>query len=239
MIVHRRIATEGPRHANRKRESASTSPAPRRRYVVGVLSRPDRPRPEGSPCRSCAPLPTGPLRPPRRSCTALPRRARRQESGGRSTGWHGLLVAERVGDRIVYSLNRDHVLHPAVAALIRSADELSRRLRKEISGWQVQPVAAALYGSAARRDGDANSDVDVLLIRPAGSGPRQDDVWSGQVHRLRDQVYRWTGNRCQVTDRPVSSLRKLSRSREVIVDEWRKDAIKLAGTAISQLLDGI
>lgn len=152
---------------------------------------------------------------------------------------HGLLVAEQVGDRIVYSLNRDHVLHPAVAALIRSGDELPRRLRKEISGWQVQPVAAALYGSAARRDGDADSDVDVLLIRPAGSGPRQDDVWSGQVHRLRDQVYRWTGNRCHVTDRPVSSLRKLSRSREAIVDGWRKDAIKLAGTTISQLLDEI
>lgn len=80
---------------------------------------------------------------------------------------HGLLLAEPIGDRIVYSLNRDHVLYPAVTALIRSADELPRRLRREISGWQVAPSAAALYGSAARRDGDADSDIDLLLVRPA------------------------------------------------------------------------
>jgi DNA-binding transcriptional ArsR family regulator len=47
---------------------------------------------------------------------------------------HGLLVAEQVGDRIVYSLNRDHVLHPAVAVLIQSGDELPPRLRKGIFG---------------------------------------------------------------------------------------------------------
>lgn len=152
---------------------------------------------------------------------------------------HGLLVTEQVGDRIVYLLNRDHILHPAVTALLRARDELPGRLRKEISGWKVPPVAAALYGSAARRDGGADSDIDVLLIRPADAGSRQRELWSSQVHRLRDLVYRWTGNRCQVTDRSVSSLRKLSRSGEATVDEWRKDAVSLAGTAISQLLDEI
>lgn len=89
------------------------------------------------------------------------------------------------------------------------------------------------------RDGDADSDIDLLLIRPAVSEPRDRELWSGQVHRLRDLVYRWTGNCCQITDRPVSSLRKLSRSGEAIVDDWRKDAINLAGTSISRLLDEI
>jgi len=137
----------------------------------------------------------------------------------------GLLVGELIGDRMVYLLNRDHVLHPAVVALLRAEDELPRRLRKEISSWQVPATAAAMYGSAARRDGDTDSDIDLLLIRPADFGSRH------------DLVQRWTGNRCQVTDRSVSSLKRLARSHEPIIDEWRKDAIKLAGADIDQLLD--
>jgi predicted nucleotidyltransferase len=150
---------------------------------------------------------------------------------------HGLLVTEQIGDRVVYSLNRDHILHPAVSALLRSADELPRRLRNEIAGWQVPPAAAALYGSAARRDGHADSDIDLLLVRPAGFRSRERDLWAGQVDRLRDLVYRWTGSRCQVTDRSVVSVRRLSRSHAAIVGEWRKDAVDLIGTGISDLLD--
>jgi hypothetical protein len=149
---------------------------------------------------------------------------------------HGLVTTEEIGDRIVYLLNRDHVLYPAVTALLLAEGELPRRLRGEISAWQIPPVAAALYGSAARRDGDAGSDIDILLVRPASLGSRECGLWNDQVHRLRGLVQRWTGNRCQVTDRSVAALRRLARAREPIVDEWRKDAVSLAGADISQLL---
>ena len=149
---------------------------------------------------------------------------------------HGLVTTEEIGDRVVYLLNRDHVLYPAATALLRAEDELRRRLRGEISAWQIPPVAAALYGSAARRDGDAGSDIDILLVRPSSLGSRERELWNDQVHRLRGLVQRWTGNRCQLTDRSVAALRRLSRAREPIVDEWRKDALSLAGAEISQLL---
>jgi len=148
----------------------------------------------------------------------------------------GLLTTDEIGDRFVFSLNRDHVLYPAVTALLRAEDELPRRLRGEISAWQVPPVAVALYGSAARRDGDADSDIDILLVRPASLGSREREQWDGQVHRLRGLVRRWTGNRCQVTDRSAASLRRLSRAREPIVEEWRTGAVSLGAADISQLL---
>jgi predicted nucleotidyltransferase len=97
-------------------------------------------------------------------------------------------------------------------------------------------AAAALYGSAARRDGDATSDIDILLVRPASLGSRERELWNDRVYRLRDLVQRWTGNRCQVTDRSVAVLGRLSRAREPIVGEWRRDAVSLAGADVSQLL---
>ena len=149
---------------------------------------------------------------------------------------HGLVSSEQVADRTVYTLNRDHVLYPAVSDLLRVSDELSRRLRSEISDWQVPPASAALYGSAARRDGDTSSDIDLLIIRPANLTSRQRALWAAQVDRIRNLTQRWTGNRCQITDRSVSSLKALTRSREPITDNWRKEAIVLAGARIDQLL---
>lgn len=150
---------------------------------------------------------------------------------------HGLVIAEEVGDRIVYSLNREHVLSPAVTALLRAGDELVRRLRTAISDWQVPPAAAALYGSAARRDGDEGSDIDLLLVRPARLRPGERDLWVGQVHELRAQVERWTGNRCQVTDRSIESLRRLWRAHEPIFDDWRSEGVSLIGPRIGDLVE--
>jgi hypothetical protein len=106
-----------------------------------------------------------------------------------------------------------------------------------VSEWQVPPLAAALYGSAARRDGDEGSDIDLLLVRPERMGSAERDLWAGQVHELRASVERWSGNRCQVTDRSLASLRRLSRAREPIVDEWRRDAVSLTGPRISELVE--
>jgi len=78
---------------------------------------------------------------------------------------HGLVITEEIGDRVVYLLNRDHVLYPAATALLGAADELPRGLSREISAWQIPPVAAALYGSAARGTPVARrSGLNTLLV---------------------------------------------------------------------------
>ena len=150
---------------------------------------------------------------------------------------HGVVVSEQVGDRVVYSLNYDHVLETSIRALLRAQDELPRRLRRELGDWSIQPVSAALYGSAARRDGDADSDVDILLVRPPLTTGARREEWARQVHRLRDAVRRWTGNRCQITDRSRIALRRLSAAREPIVAEWLSEAVVVAGCPVDELLE--
>lgn len=81
------------------------------------------------------------------------------------------------------------------------------------------------------------SDIDILLVRPPTLTAGQRELWVTQVHELRAKVQRWTGNRCQITDRPALSLRRLARAGEPVVSEWRRDAVHLAGAGLSQLLD--
>jgi predicted nucleotidyltransferase len=148
----------------------------------------------------------------------------------------GLVRRGLIGDRAVYSLNRDHVLYPAVATLLGAGDELLRRLRVQFKSWDPAPITAALYGSAARRDGGPDSDIDLLIVRPELATVAERRAWDAQIDALRNEVERSTGNRCQITDRPLSAVRRLVAAKEPIVDSWRAEAVPLAGTPVAELL---
>ncbi len=149
---------------------------------------------------------------------------------------HGVCSSEDVGGRIVYALNYDHLLYEAVTALLDADRELPRRLKRALAEWDPSPVSAVLFGSAARRDGDVDSDVDLLLVRPSLRTEARKREWGRQVHELRDAVHRWTGNRLQVLDWTSLGLRKHELSDEPLVDALLEDGVTVAGSRLSSLL---
>ena len=62
-----------------------------------------------------------------------------------------------------YVLDRDHIAAPAIELLASLHGELISRIRKTLERWPIAPQLVGLFGSAARRDGDADSDIDVLV----------------------------------------------------------------------------
>ena len=82
----------------------------------------------------------------------------------------GIVRATEVGRNRVHELNRDHLAAPVAELLAGLRVELWRRFREVLSKWKVRPVYACAFGSAARADGDAGSDIDVLLVHPPFPG---------------------------------------------------------------------
>lgn len=121
-----------------------------------------------------------------------------------------------------YVLNRDHIAAPAVELLTGLHGELSNRIRAAVQQWPTPPALVGMFGSAARRDGDAGSDIDVLIV---SDDPDLDD----RVDELADQIRRWTGNRAQVIGRAPSEIARLERSKEPIVSEWAQELVVIAG----------
>ncbi len=148
---------------------------------------------------------------------------------------HGLVNREEVGRTFLYELNRDHLLAPTVEQMANAHAELIQRLRDAISAWKVPPVHASLFGSAARGDGDTNSDVDLFIVRPAGVSP-DDRAWRGQVDRLAGLVRRWTGNHAGIAEVPEDELPRLRRDRPPAVEKVQEDAVDLSGETIQRLL---
>jgi len=147
----------------------------------------------------------------------------------------GLVHAEERAKAVFYLVNRGHLAWPAVEILAGLRRTLLDRLRAEFGSWPCKPVHASLFGSAARGDGDASSDIDVLLVRPDGVG-EDESPWADQVDRLRGQVQAWTGNHCQPFQVDLPRLIEHLRARDALVEAWLRDAVTLAGPDLRALL---
>jgi hypothetical protein len=121
-----------------------------------------------------------------------------------------------------YVLNREHVAAPAVLALAGLHGELVARLRHAAQQWKGDCRLLGLFGSAARRDGDETSDIDLLLV--SGSDHAQDFA-----DELAVSVQRWTGNHGHVVVVAPQQLGGMRNAAEPILESWARDIVVVLG----------
>lgn len=107
----------------------------------------------------------------------------------------GVVLGEQVGRTGSYRLNREHVAAPGIIALARLADTLVERIRETIDAWGAQVMFAALFGSAARGDMRANSDIDIFVVI---SDDADDSSIQDRLADLMTKVRDWTGNDARI-----------------------------------------
>ncbi len=135
----------------------------------------------------------------------------------------------------LYRLNREHVAAPVALCLVNLRGMVFARIREDIGSWLAQPLCAAVFGSAARGDGDADSDVDVLLVRPDGVAD-DEEPWATQVAELAGKIRRWCGNPASLLQVGFADVEEMLARQEPVVDSLMADAIDVAGTPIRELL---
>lgn len=145
----------------------------------------------------------------------------------------GLVEAVRVGASIQFTLNRDHVAAAAVMQLTELRPLLFDRFRETINAWDVQPDHASIFGSTARGDGDVDSDIDLLLVHGFDDPPPE---WADQLGDLGDQARRWSGNYLQIYDLSRAGLLAHIEAGEPIVNDWKRDAVRIHGPEIRTLI---
>lgn len=144
----------------------------------------------------------------------------------------GLVRATPAGTALLYEVNPDHLLYDAVAQLVTARERLWERIAAQVATFEHQPVAVAVFGSAARGDGHLDSDIDVLVVRP-------DDVdddnllWQHDVGELDRSIRRWTGNAVDLLSWSPRELGDMARAGERLLDEIRTDGYFLVGSRAS------
>jgi predicted nucleotidyltransferase len=146
---------------------------------------------------------------------------------------HGLVQRVELNRASLFALNRDHLAAPAVEQLAGLRGKLLSQIRKEVEAWAIAPVHVSLFGSTARGDGDAGSDVDLFIVRPTAV---DDSPWRDQLDELGEKIERWTGNRAAMVEISEPNLARLVADAAPIVAEIRADAIPLGGSGVSEVL---
>jgi hypothetical protein len=132
----------------------------------------------------------------------------------RLTG-QGIVTSERVGHAFTYRLNRRHLAAGAIIALARLQGTLLDRIEQALAAWEFRPVYGAVFGSAARGEMRAGSDIDLLLVRPdTCDRERWDELASG----LAADIAEWTGNDTQVLEFTESEVREAGTAEPVLRD---------------------
>jgi predicted nucleotidyltransferase len=131
----------------------------------------------------------------------------------------GLVTKEAAG----YRLNPEHLAADVVVALASLHKVFAHRVRAWLEEREETVVAAGIFGSMARRDGTADSDIDLLVVvedSSDGEGLRDD---------LAKAVHAWTGNEAQVLVLPRAQVAELRRRREPLIGSWERDLQMLVG----------
>jgi predicted nucleotidyltransferase len=147
----------------------------------------------------------------------------------------GIVLRQEAPPAALYTLNRQHVAAQAVETLAHIRTELLDRLRDLFSNWSIRPVHASMFGSAARQDGDTDSDVDIFLVRPAHIDS-ENPTWSDQLQNLNDAIFAWTGNHASIIEFAEQDIEQLRDENPPVLQDLQRDGIDLAGAPLRKLL---
>lgn len=146
----------------------------------------------------------------------------------------GLVERREAPPSALFALVEDHVAVRAVRVLSRSRDVVLEQLGTLARKIDPRPVSAVVFGSLARGEADAASDLDVVMVRPAGV--REDDEsWVASTEAWRAAGRRLTGNPVQLLEVDEAELaRRLRRPTSLWADVIR-DGVTVFGSPLEEL----
>ena len=145
----------------------------------------------------------------------------------------GIVLADQHSHATLYLLNRDHVAADAIVSLTRLRGVIIDRIKGALESWSPVPVHASLFGSFARGEATADSDIDLLVVTEPKANP---DMTAEAVDRLAADIRNWTGNNVKIVDRNPDELAAMIAPDDPLVASWRADHIDLMGARLLDLL---
>lgn len=123
------------------------------------------------------------------------------------------------------------------AQLVRDLSDahgaLLQEMRRTAAKLRPPPASVVLFGSAASGEARADSDIDVLLVRP--SDDTDEGAWTTAVMKWVSRVREFSGNSVNVVEEAERDIPALLRSRRSLWETIRTRGVLLAGKPLDEL----
>lgn len=140
----------------------------------------------------------------------------------------GVVHREILGSAHRYSINKDHLLFPALKQLVNPLLILRRRILDSVRKWELQPVSVHIFGSVAKGNSTHRSDIDLLLIRPDAI-EADSEAWEAQTFELTVELEVATGNTIQLVEYSESEYRRLLKAGARLTLEVEEFNLEIVG----------
>jgi len=150
----------------------------------------------------------------------------------------GVVERREVPPAVLVKLVPEHLASRAVLAMADLRHAFLEELRASAGRLDPAPVSVTLFGSFARGDDDARSDVDVVVVRPS-SVDDDDPTWSEAMASWEAHVRRLSGNAVNRIEVGADELPRLVKSRRPIWQSIRSEGVTLCGASIFDGTAGI
>jgi hypothetical protein len=146
----------------------------------------------------------------------------------------GLVERREAPPSALFRLVDDNVGSRVVRALSRSRETVLAELGSQAETLEPSPVSVIVFGSFARGEAEADSDLDVLFVQPKGMNG-DDYRWSAAVEGWRQFAHRLTGNRVEVVETSESSVGRFLRSHKTLWADIVRDGVVVYGKSLEGL----
>lgn len=143
----------------------------------------------------------------------------------------GMVRVRRVGAANAYRANRDHILWGPVEAILATRARLESSITEILEAAFGERLSGAmLYGSVARGDATAESDIDILAV---WDEEVDDELEAIIVADASDRIARLSGNPAQIIALTRSELDALVEADDPLVQSLRREGRRIAGAELS------
>lgn len=128
----------------------------------------------------------------------------------------------------------ENVAARAITALTRARQTVLEELGTAALALTPAPSSVIVFGSFARGEADAESDLDVVLVRPHDVD-EDDPAWRSATERWREGARRLTGNAVQVLEVGELEAARLLRSRKPLWVDVQREGLVIFGRDLTNL----
>ena len=146
----------------------------------------------------------------------------------------GLVTRREVPPSALFRLVPDHVAAPAIGLLARARESVIDELGQTAAALDPAPVSVIVFGSFARGAADADSDIDMVVVRPE-TVEEDDDGWRRALEEWQSKAERLTGNPVEILEVAEHEIGERLRGRAVVWRDVVRDGITVFGATIEQL----
>ena len=146
----------------------------------------------------------------------------------------GVVERREVPPSSLFRLVPEHVASRALLALACSTDTVLDEIVRLTASLPHPPVSVVIFGSFARREAGTDSDVDLVVVRPADVD-EDDEGWTDSLEGWRGDIRRLTGNAVEVLEVSTAEAAAKVAGRSQLWADIRRDGRVVHGLGLDEL----